>query len=237
MMRATLFEFRNRFWFIGAVFGAGFSIPRGADNVAAIAIARAAGFQPDSHAFDIAVRSMFAFGALLAIACGALRTWASAYLTSNVIHDHAIRSETIVADGPYRRVRNPLYLALILLATGFALLAGPIGAVVIVLGIVIIVARLIGREEAELAKERGAQFEAFCNVVPRIVPAVFPRLPASGAKPKWGQAFLGELFIWGFACGLTAFVITLDATWILGFSIAGFAAYFIQLWFARKRKA
>ena len=35
--------------------------------------------------------------------------------------------------------------------------------------------------------------------VPRLVPAISPRVADSGAQPAWGLAFLGELYFWGVA--------------------------------------
>ncbi|HEV2417941.1 MAG TPA: hypothetical protein VGX94_09060, partial [Terriglobia bacterium] len=41
-------------------------------------------------------------------------------------------------------------------------------------------------------------------------PALRARVPATGAKPQWGQALLGEAFMWGFALAIAAFGITLN---------------------------
>src|SRR5262249_49124499 len=57
------------------------------------------------------LRMIFGCGALLVFLAAALRTWATAYLRAEVVHDASQHSEALVADGPYRYVRNPLYLA------------------------------------------------------------------------------------------------------------------------------
>jgi protein-S-isoprenylcysteine O-methyltransferase Ste14 len=229
-MRATEFEFRHRFWLIGAVFFSGFSLQFvDSTNVVVAAFSRL-GVDPDSETRAIALRCIFAIGALLAIACGLVRTWAAAYLTSDVVHDSSVHSDRLVADGPYRHVRNPLYFALLLLAIAFALLATPLGALVIIAGNALIVARLIGREEAELERTQGESYAAYCRAVPRILPALSPRVPSGGRTPRYAQALRGELFIWSFAAGLTAFAATLDFTWMLtGVGVGYVAALFTAM--------
>ncbi|MBA0088129.1 MAG: hypothetical protein HRJ53_24355 [Acidobacteria bacterium Pan2503] len=62
-----------------------------------------------------------------------------------------------MADGPYRHVRNPLYLGTFLMSTGLGFLANRSGFVVLAAGAAIRILRLIGREEAELEKQQGQQ--------------------------------------------------------------------------------
>ncbi|MGH9345142.1 MAG: methyltransferase family protein, partial [Terriglobia bacterium] len=52
---------------------------------------------------------ILAVGAALVAAAAALRSWGAAYLRREVVFDPNLRSERVVADGPYRYVRNPLY--------------------------------------------------------------------------------------------------------------------------------
>jgi len=66
----------------------------------------------------LVARIVFGFGALILGIAAAIRTWAAAYLQSNVVHDTALHTDRIVADGPYRRVRNPLYIGTFLMAFG-----------------------------------------------------------------------------------------------------------------------
>ena len=65
-------------------------------------------------------RLTFFLAALLVGAAAAIRTWAAAYLGSDVVHDLRLHTESLVADGPYRYVRNPLYLGSFLLSIGLA---------------------------------------------------------------------------------------------------------------------
>src|SRR5205814_333860 len=94
-------------------------------------------------------------GALFVFLSAALRTWGTAYLRTEVVHDHAQHSEALVADGPFRYTRNPLYLANLPMATGVGVLASRSGFVFLLLANWIFVYRLIFREEESLLKTQG----------------------------------------------------------------------------------
>lgn len=159
---------------------------------------------------DFTARVAFGSAALLLGLAATVRTWAAAYLRSEVVHDTALHTETLVADGPYRHVRNPLYLGTFLMSVGLGFLASRSGLVVLAVGAAIRILRLIGREEAELEKQQGERFREFCRRVPRIFLSFRPRIPAAGLKPQWGQAFRGEAFMWGFFLTMVGFTITLQ---------------------------
>ncbi len=235
LLTATDFEFRHRFWLIGAFFWAGFSLYAFDHlNVAQWLIDRTVGGNSPRGAATAHV--VFAFSALLVLSAAAIRTWAAAYLRSDVVQDPNLHVEVIVADGPYRHVRNPLYLGSILLSVGFAFLANRTGFVFIVCGLTIFFLRLIGLEESRLEREQGDRYRQFCRRVPRLFPALLPRVAASGVKPQWGQALLGEIFMWGFFVGIAAFAITLKivVTWI----IIGLAllVYFVRRYVLQARR-
>lgn len=127
-----------------------------------------------------------------------------------------------MADGPYRHVRHPLYFASIVAAFGFALLASRTGFFVIVIAMTLLYVRLAGREEVELEREQGERYREYSRRVPRMWPSIEARVPATGAKPQWGQAFRGEAFMWGCAAAVAAFAVTLNFTvmWsVLGLSL------------------
>jgi protein-S-isoprenylcysteine O-methyltransferase Ste14 len=209
-MKATDFEFRNRFWIFGLIFGVGFWLyALDHVNVVQYLIDVTVG-EHSSHA-DLLARCALAFAALVMLLTALLRTWATSYLRSDVMQDNDLRAEKLVASGPYRHVRNPLYLGNILMAIGIGLLASRVGFLLIVVGNLIFCLRLIGLEESNLQKEQGESYIEFCRRVPRLWPSLQSRLPESGLKPHWKQAFLGELFMWGFFAAIAAFAVTLNA--------------------------
>jgi protein-S-isoprenylcysteine O-methyltransferase Ste14 len=202
-MRATAFEFRRRFWTICLTYLVGFGF-YAVDHVNVVeALARWIFSKSDPHlnSLDAShfIHGLFVLSAMLVTATAWVRTWGGAYLLQEVVHDSAVHTERLVADGPYRHVRNPLYFGNMLLAVGMAMLASRTGAVVIILGNLLIVLRLIGREEADLTAAQGDGYRAFLAAVPRLWPSLRPCLPAGGMQPKWFQAFLGEAWMWSFA--------------------------------------
>ena len=152
---------------------------------------------------------IFGVGALLTLLAASFRTWAAAYLQSNTVQDPKMHLDAIVADGPYRHLRNPLYLGAILLAFGMALLTSWPGFLIITIGLTLFILRLTGLEESKLEAMQGESYREFCRRVPRLWPSLKARLPDGGVKPQWGQAILGELHMWGFFAGMAAFAITL----------------------------
>jgi protein-S-isoprenylcysteine O-methyltransferase Ste14 len=191
------------------IFGAGFWL-YALDHVNAVQYLINITVGENSPRADLLARCGLAFAALLALLAALLRTWATSYLRSDVMQDHDLRTEKLVASGPYRHVRNPLYLGNILMALGMAFLACRVGFVLIVVGNFIFCRRLIGLEESNLQKEQGESYIEFCRRVPRLWPTLHARLADSGLKPHWKQAFVGELFMWGFFAGIAAFAATLN---------------------------
>lgn len=178
------------------------------------------GVASDRHA----VQAILALGAVLALLAALVRTWAAAYLKSEVVHDWELHGEGLVADGPFRYVRNPLYLGGVLLAVGFGMAASRLGFVVMVGGLTLFYYRLIAREESLLSETQGEPYRRFLKAVPRLVPSLRPRLAAGGLAPRWGQAVIGETFMWFFALALACFAATLSLRMFLTMTVAGIAA-------------
>jgi protein-S-isoprenylcysteine O-methyltransferase Ste14 len=212
MMQATDFEFRNRWWLFGAIFGAGYlffmldPVPVGARLAERLA---AAVSWPELRALHL----VFGLAALIMLAAALVRAWGSAYLGRDVVHDHAVHSEILKAEGPYRHVRNPLYLGNVLMSWAMGLFAPAIGAPLIVMGIPLFCYRLIGREEAALEAEQGESYRAYTRAVPRLWPSLRARIPAGEAIPDWISGLAAEAFFMSFAAGVMAFAISLNVLW------------------------
>ncbi|MGH9740293.1 MAG: methyltransferase family protein [Candidatus Acidiferrales bacterium] len=210
-MKATQFEFKYRALLIALTYCVGYWL-YAVDRVNSLAWLAQWMLGPHGAHQRLAVKLMAAFAALL-VGFGALvRTWGAAYLQSSVVHDAKLHSSELVADGPYRHVRHPLYFASIVANFGFALLASRPGFFVIVIVLTLLYIRLAGREEVELDREQGEGYREFSRRVPKLWPSIRARVPATGAKPRWGQAFLGEAFMWGFTAAFGLFAITLNTT-------------------------
>jgi protein-S-isoprenylcysteine O-methyltransferase Ste14 len=226
-LRATEFEFRFRFLVIVAVFFVGFWCYH-LDHVN-VSTMLAGWFM--GHAFNSkvasdrhVVRAILAFGAVLTILAALVRTWAAAYIQSEVVHDTKLHREGLVADGPYRYVRNPLYLGGVLFAVGFALATSRLGFVVIVGGLTFFYYRLIAREESLLSETQGESYQKFLKTVPRMMPSLSPRVAGAGMVPQWGQAVVGETFMWLFAVASICFAATFNQRLFLIVIGAGIAA-------------
>ena len=233
-MQASEREFRYRFWIFFGLFWAAFLCYR-IDHVNAgqWLLRRLGPADPGRRALQL----LFGVAALTAFAAAALRTWATAYLRTNVVHDGAVRTEGLVADGPYRHVRNPLYLGTQLLMIGMGLLTSRLGALVLIGGGLLFHLRLIGREEAALAAAQGESFRAYAARVPRFLPSLRARAPTVGRAPRWGDGFAGEAFFWVIALAVTTFAITLEPRGLLVISLGGAALYVALTAVLRRRAA
>jgi protein-S-isoprenylcysteine O-methyltransferase Ste14 len=237
-MRGTDFEFRYRFWFILLIFflafGSYFLEPR--ESVEwLLKLLGLSGGVPGVFPAVMSARVILAIGALFVGAAALVRTWGTAYLREDVVHDKAVRADRLVADGPYRCVRNPLYFGNMLLALGFCPMAPPIGCVVLVAGMGLFVLRLIGREEAFLLEKQGDAYRAYLERVPRLWPALRPRLPAGGVAPRWGQAWAAEMWMWILFASCAVFVIKLNPKLLDIMIWGGFAVYFLIRAFMKRR--
>ena len=237
-MGATKFEFEKRFWIISAIYFAGFFLSA-IDHVPFIVTLRhliAPSIVRDTPESATFARIVILAGAMLTFLTGALRTWAAAYLRTEVVHDTVQHSEALVADGPFRYTRNPLYLAGLPMAAGIGVLASRSGFLFLVLANWIFFYRLIFREEEALEESQGESYRAYCQSVPRFWPALSPRIPSGNTSPQWGQAFAGESFVWIFGLAELLIAVTLSPWIALIVFPLGFVAHFLVIPIVRKRQ-
>ena len=159
-MTASSFEFRFRFLIHFVIILLGFLTPwnrwlhvdpSGPNaHVWGTLAAHLAMIKPGLVGIATSFNLLLAAGILFALAAAVLRTWGSAYLGANVVKAHTFQGDSVVAAGPYRYLRNPLYLGTILHVFALALLMPPSGAIFCILAITFFQFRLIFGEEAFL---------------------------------------------------------------------------------------
>lgn len=83
-------------------------------------------------------------------------------------HHPAATPRALVTSGPFRHSRNPLYLALLLVLTGFAFLLDSVWLVISVpLLLLLLNTLVVPREEATLAALFGAEYDGYRHRVRR----------------------------------------------------------------------
>lgn len=214
-MGATRLEYRYRFWIQAVIFLLGFWSPW----VGMASLEGVPGFTANSvwlvGSTMLSRQGWLTFGAatvvLLAVAllctgAGALlRVWGAAFVGSGVVHARGMQGAAMMADGPYRRTRNPLYLGTLLHAVGICLLMPPSGAVLAVALLWLFQVRLALAEEPFLEARFGRAYAAYRAAVPRFLPAPTPQVAAGGERPRWLQGALGEIYFVGAFAVLAAF--------------------------------
>ena len=224
-MKASDWEFTNRATIFGLIFAFTFPLYFLDHQNSTVALANWLGAVLQMDAALIA-RLVFAFAAFLLVGAAFIRTWASAYLQASVVYASEVKSESLVADGPYRRVRNPLYFANVLMIIAMGTLMSRLGFLAALIMMVVFCYRLILREESELLTSQGQPYQAYCNAVPRMLPSLWPRVASAGRQASWAEGFKAESWYWGLAAALIAYAVTLKL--ILFFVIL--AASLVLFW-------
>ncbi len=143
--------------------------------------------------FSVAAPVAIVVAALFALLGAILRVWGTAYLGYGTVHHGEMQAGLVVVDGPYRHVRNPLYLGGWFMMVGTAFLMPATGALFSTTLLTVFFLRLILGEEAFLSGQLGEPYREYLRTVPRLFPRLRAGLPAAGNKPQWRIAFLTEL--------------------------------------------
>jgi len=154
--------------------------------------------------FTYATPIVIVAGALAAAAGVVFRVWGAAYLGYDVVHHADMQAGAVMAAGPYRYVRNPLYIGGWFMMAAISLLMPPTGALFVMVLVTVFYLRLIHGEEAFLTAQLGETYREYLRAVPRLLPSLQAKLPAAAAKPQWPTAILTEIMSLGifvtFAC-------------------------------------
>ncbi len=214
-MNATKYEYRFRFILHAVIICLGFWAPwceaLGWTRQSTWLVLSSTLFRAGLLSFSAATNVVL-IAAIVLVTLGAwMRVWGASYVGASVVQAAAMHGQTMLADGPYRRTRNPLYLGTILHIFGLAILMPPSGAVFCVVLIWVLQIRLALAEEPFLEQRFGAAYAEYRKAVPRFLPAPTPQVPAAGKRAKWLQGIVGEIYMVGVVITFAVFGWGFDA--------------------------
>ena len=136
----------------------------------------------------------------LLVVCFALRAWGTSYLRGHVMADKAMHSDRLIVAGPFRWVRNPLYLGNLFMAAAFGLLLPPPGLLLVLGGHLLFLGLLSRLEGRGLRARHGAAYDTYAARVRAFLPWP-PRagVPDSPVRPDWRNGLATESWHLGFA--------------------------------------
>jgi protein-S-isoprenylcysteine O-methyltransferase Ste14 len=143
--------------------------------------------------FTAATAAVIVAGSVIAAMGALFRIWGSAWLGHGIVIGAQMQAGSLMADGPYRYVRNPLYLGMMFMIAALALLMPASGALFVFVAVPLFVLCLILGEETFLAAQIGEPYRAYLRAVPRLLPRLRTTLTPTGNKPHWLQAVLSEI--------------------------------------------
>jgi protein-S-isoprenylcysteine O-methyltransferase Ste14 len=143
--------------------------------------------------FSVATPVLIVAAALIAGIGAWLRVWGAAYLGPATVMNPDMKAGQVVADGPYRYVRNPLYLGLWCMVAAMAFIMPLSGALFTMVLLTILLVRLTLGEEAFLSTKLGDPYRAYLVSVPRFFPRLRSNVAQGASEPSWVRAVLTEL--------------------------------------------
>ncbi|HEX2066265.1 MAG TPA: methyltransferase, partial [Candidatus Thermoplasmatota archaeon] len=101
--------------------------------------------------------------------------------------------ERLIVAGPFRWVRNPLYVGNLLFAASFGLYLPPPGLLLAVAAMALPLGFVAAAEERALRRRFGPKYEDYAAKVPAFLPRPPRGLPGGDeARPAWGDGLLAE---------------------------------------------
>jgi protein-S-isoprenylcysteine O-methyltransferase Ste14 len=143
--------------------------------------------------FTVASPVVIVFAALIAALGMVLRVWGTAYLGYGTVQHGEMQAGAVMAGGPYRYVRNPLYLGSWCMMAAMAFVMPASGALFAMTLITVFLLRLILAEESFLAARLGEPYQHYLRAVPRLFPRLRRALQPAGHRPHWLTSLLSEL--------------------------------------------
>ncbi len=133
-------------------------------------------------------------GVLLAVVGEGLRLWSVRHIGSISRTRSLTRLGPFIRSGPFRVMRNPLYVGNWLLWTGFTMAARSFWMLPVVWAVLAVQDRVIVQwEETRLRERFGAGYEQYLRDVPRWLPRPWaPRSPEPAVVHPWSAVTIGE---------------------------------------------
>lgn len=110
-----------------------------------------------------------------------VRVWGAGFV-GDKSRDVVVQARELIIAGPYRFVRNPLYIANTIMALGFVIVAS--GLILdwktllllssVLGGYMFVYGNVVPHEESFLLKQYGKKYEAYLKIVPRWIPRLSP---------------------------------------------------------------
>jgi protein-S-isoprenylcysteine O-methyltransferase Ste14 len=233
-MRASAIEFRLRLTISTAIIVLGFWAPwiellglgRRRSTIAWLALGLT---RMGVASFAVSTAVAIITGALIAALAVGLRVWGTAYLGAATVNHAQMKAGAVLADGPYRYVRNPLYLGSWLMAAAMAFAMPPTGALFALTLLAVFLVRLMLGEEAYLRGQLGDAYDAYLRSVPRLIPRLRSSLERGGGQPNWGRAVLAELNPISVFIALACFSWSYDNRLIIRVILIGFGVSLVVL--------
>jgi protein-S-isoprenylcysteine O-methyltransferase Ste14 len=113
-------------------------------------------------------------GLVLVAVGGILRIWSIAVLG----HFHSayvalMEEHKLIQSGPYRSIRNPSYLGMLIVMAGIPLVYGTWFPLLAIPGAFIVMKWRMNDEEAFLAEHFGEEYENYCQKTVRLIPFIY----------------------------------------------------------------
>jgi protein-S-isoprenylcysteine O-methyltransferase Ste14 len=147
----------------------------------------------EQMSFAVVTTAVIAVAVLFALASIVFRVWGTAYLGPGTVTSARMVAGKVLAAGPYRFVRNPLYIGVWCMVAAMAFLMPVSGALFAVVLITIFLIRLTLGEESFLSAKLGEPYHAYLRAVPRFIPRLRGAPAPAGEKPEWLRALLAEI--------------------------------------------
>ncbi len=192
VMRASHLEFRLRLAIMVAIIALGFWSPwielwgigRRTSLLEwfALEISRLGLFS-----FTVATPVVIVCATAVAALAAVLRIWGTAWLGAGVVNNLEMKAGAVMAGGPFRYVRNPLYLGTWLMIAAMSFAMPVTGALFTLVLLSFFLVRLILGEEAFLERQLGEPYKLYLRSVPRLFPRLRSNLPAAHDHPHLGS--------------------------------------------------